>query len=350
MGFDFGAFVGGFSTGAADAITARNKEIRTGAVKEFDKLVADAESKEKGLRTKRDVTKTQAQVLANARGLNGEGLTENQILGIIQVPEYAKQLVKKLESTEDLSQVDLSQVFKVEKPGTKMTPEEYIAKSTSIAKGEPQTQPTKVAKGAFGLSSNAYNQAEQDFLRNTGRKVADVRSAAQGAPDLGADFEPVQGQLNLAQFAKPESVADLQNKLGDAIARGEDPKSPKLATMQKQLSARTSVREMFKDKAEGDKPRPTAAITSTIDRSLKANLYPYEKSGVIRWEKDNPEPIIMAGATEKQVSDYIEVKNKHIASVFQDLGIIDKNTNLINPKDRNARDALLPYANVDGKR
>jgi len=131
------------------------------------------------------------------------------------------------------------------------------------------------------------------------------------------------------------------------MARGEDPKSPESVALQNQLSARTRVKEMFKEPGDEAKPRPASAINSAIDRSLKANLYPYEKSGVIRWEKDNPEPIIMAGATEKQVSEYIEVKNNHIAAGFQDLKIINKDNKLINPKDRNARDALLPYATVD---
>ena len=228
-----------------------------------------------------------------------------------------------------------------------MDPEEYVRRTTSIAKDQEAGKATPAVRGAFGFASQGVAQAEKEFETVSGRTAAEVRAIARGRVDMGEDFKPTVGQLNLSQFAKPEGVADLQNKLADRIARGEDIKSPESIALQNQLSARTRVKEMFKEPGDEAKPRAASAINSAIDRSLKANLYPYEKSGVIRWEKDNPEPIIMAGADEKQVSEYIKVKNNHIAAGFQDLKIIDKDNKLINPKDRNARDALLPYANVD---
>ena len=347
MAFDFGALVAGFSTGAAESIESRNKQIRNGATKELDQLVQEASAKEKGMKTERDTLSEQAKQLSTYVNAQGVGFTKSQILGLIQQPPVAKKLIEDLNNKKDLRDVDFASIFKVTKPGTEMDPEEFVRKKTSIAVDQGVGKPTQVVRGAFGFESPGVAQAEKEFESVSGRTAAEVRAIARGRVDLGSDFKPTIGQLNLSQFAKPEGVSDLQNRLADRMARGEDPKSPESVALQNQLSARTRVKEMFKEPGDEAKPRPASAINSAIDRSLKANLYPYEKSGVIRWEKDNPEPIIMAGATEKQVSEYIEVKNNHIAAGFQDLKIINKDNKLINPKDRNARDALLPYATVD---
>lgn len=347
MAFDFKALVAGFATGAAESIESRNKQIRNGATKELDQLVQEATAKEKGLRTQRDTLTEQANQLASFANAQGVGFTKTQILGLIQQPATAKTVIEELKNKKDLRDVDFANIFKVTKPGTEMDPEEYTRRSTSIAKDQDVGKPTQAVRGAFGFASPGVAQAEKEFESVSGRTAAEVRSIARGRIDMGEDFKPTVGQLNLSQFAKPEGVAELQNRLADRMARGEDPKSPESVALQNQLSARTRVKEMFKEPGDEAKPRSTSAITTAIDRSLKANLYPYEKSGVIRWEKDNPEPIIMAGADEKMVSEYIKVKNNHIAEGFKDLGIIDKNNKLINPKDRNARDALQAHATVD---
>lgn len=347
MAFDFKALVAGFSTGAAESIESRNKQIRNGATKELDQLVQEATAKEKGLRTQRDSLTEQANQLASFANAQGVGFTKTQILGLIQQPATAKTVIEELKNKKDLRDVDFANIFKVTKPGTEMDPEEYTRRSTSIAKDQAVGKPTQAVRGAFGFASPGVAQAEKEFESVSGRTAAEVRGIARGRVDMGDDFKPTVGQLNLSQFAKPEGIADLQNRLADRVARGEDPKSPESVALQNQLSARTRVKEMFKEPGDADKPRTASAINVAIDRTLKANLYPYEKSGVIRWEKDNPEPIIMAGADEKMVSEYIEVKNKQVADGFQDLKIINKDNKLVNPKDRNARDALLPYANVD---
>lgn len=352
MGFDFGAFFAGAAQGAGNAITARNKEIRTGAISQFDELVKEANAKEKGLKTERDTLATQAKVLAGFRGMNNQGLTQNQILGLIQQPENAKRLIKELEGQKDLSQVDLSQVFQIDKPGTAMAPEDFLRKKTSIPKGDPQSQPTPQVKGAFGLSSPAYNQAEQEFLRNRGRSIQSYRDIATGTPNLGADFVPMQGNLNLTQFAKPEAIADIKGKIRDNIANGVPLSDPKNEKNLKKLVAAASIEAMLKDKNEnGDdgKPRTTSQIRTTFADALQVSLNDFviNKKAFINPQTGEVTPII--GDPDNIIS-FQKQKQDTIKKISLSLGILDDQGNITKKGGRNAFDALLPYANIENNK
>lgn len=342
MAFQFLAAAAGFAEGAAESIEKRNLEIQRNAMEEVESATKQAESQNAKMRTRRDELRATADVLS-AYGK----FTETQIVGLLQKPAVAKEVIDKLKAAKRLEDVDFNKLYEVSQGNTDATIESTIARMTRVPKNDTIAEATPAEpRGAFGLPSSSYRRTIAAGEKAAGMSLAEMKATARGVPELREE-ERIQGTLNLSQFQEPESVVNLQNQLGDLIAKGEDPKSAKLVALQNRLSARTRVKEMFKEKGDEDKPRSTAAITSAIDRSLKANLYPYEKSGVIRWEKDNPDPIIMAGADPKLVSEYIEVKNNHIASGFQDLKIIDKNNRLINPNDRNARDALLAHATVD---
>ena len=98
MAFDFAALTAGFSTGAAESIESRNKQIRNGATKELDQLVQEAAAKEKGLRTQRDTLTEQANQLASFANAQGVGFTKTQILGLIQQPATAKTVIEELKN------------------------------------------------------------------------------------------------------------------------------------------------------------------------------------------------------------------------------------------------------------
>jgi hypothetical protein len=349
MGFDVGSFFAGASKGAATEISERNKEIRNGALKQFDQLVEEAASKEKGLLTERDTLASQAKVLASFRGLDNKGLTKSQILGLIQQPESAKNLIKELQSKKDLSQVDLGAVFKIENTGTEMDPLDYAMQKTSIAKGQPQTQPTKVVRGAFGLESPAYSQAEEEFLRNTGRSISDVRGIATGKPDLGAEFKPMQGTVDMSQFANPETISNIQGKLRDNIASGKTLDDPANSRLLKQLQANAIIEDTFnRKKGEGeDKPRTAAAIGSIISRSLAVAVDPFVVKGIVRIVPETGDYVPIGGTVE-EIAAFQKQKTETIRNQAIAIGILDKNGNIIG--GRNSFDALVPYANIeDGK-
>ena len=346
MAFDITALFAGVSSGVAESVETRNKQIRNGAVKQLDRLVEEAEAKEKGLRTERDVLTQQARQLSTFRGANGIGLTQDQILGLIQQPETAKALIEELKNKKDLSDVDMSSVFKVAKPGTQMPPEEYIAKKTSIVKQETK-EPEPVVRGAFGLQSPAVSQVEAEFEATTGRKAAEVRGIAKGKVDLGAEFKPVEGTIDLKQFGNPEALSTVQNKLRDNIANGQDLGTPENKKLLNKLRADATIKSMFEGDGEGGKPRTTSAINSVIDKSLRAGLDPFVVKGVVRFDPQTNDYVPISGDT-KAIADFMDHKNKLIQSQAKALGILDKDNKIVG--GRNASDALLPYANIeDGK-
>lgn len=346
MAFDITALFAGVSSGVAESIEGRNKQIRNGAVKQLDQLVSEAEAKEKGLKTERDTLSQQARQLSSFRGANNIGLTQDQILGLIQQPETAKALIEELKNKKDLSEVDMATVFKVGKPGTQMPPEDYIAKKTSIAIPTKE-EPAKVVRGAFGFESPALKQAEAEFESVSGRKASEVKAIARGKVDLGADFKPMEGTVDLRQFGNPESLSNVQNKLRDNIANGESLNTPTNKKLLEKLRADATIKSMFEGDGEGGKPRTTAAINSVIDKSLRAGLDPFVVKGVVRFDPTVNDYVPITGDAAA-IKSFIDHKNKLIQDQAKALGILDKDGNV--KGGRNATDALLPYANIeDGK-
>lgn len=347
MAFDFGALVAGFSTGAAESIESRNKQIRNGATKQLDELVQEATAKEKKLLTERDTLTEQANQLASFRGANNIGLTKTQILGLIQKPEVAKSLIEELKNKKDLSDVDFSTVFKVEKPGTEMPPEEYIRKRTSIPKDQAVAKARPVVRGAFGFESPGVAQAEKEFEAVSGKSAAEVRAIAAGKIDMGEDFKPTEGVIDFKQFGNPESLSNVQNRLRDLIAAGETLESEKAKPLLAKLRADSIIKDMFKETGEDGKPRTTAAINSVLDKSLRAGLDPFVIKGTVRFDPSLNDYVPITGDAEA-IKNFMEHKNKLIQDQARALGILDKDNKIIG--GRNATDALLPYANIeDGK-
>lgn len=343
MAFDITALFAGAASGVAESIETRNKQIRNGAVKQLDQLVSEAEAKEKGLRTERDTLNQQARQLSAFRGANNVGLTQDQILGLIQQPETAKALIEELKNKKDLSDVDMGTVFKVGKPGTQMPPEEYISKKTSIAK-PTEEEPAKVVRGAFGFESPALKQAEAEFEATSGRKASEVKAIARGKVDLGADFKPMEGTIDLKQFGNPESLSTVQNQLRDSIANGEPLTTDQNKKRLAKLRADATIKTMFEGDGEGGKPRTTSAINSVFDKSLRAGLDPFVVKGTVRFDPQTNDYVPITGDT-KAIGEFMDHKNKLIQGQAKALGILDKDNKIVG--GRNASDALLPYANIE---
>ena len=339
MGFDIGAFIAGASEGAASSIDKRNKEIRQAALREFEQLQKQADEQTEKLRTKRDELKATADVLSSYRGANNTGFTQAQVVGLLQNPAVAKRVADQLKANEDgLDQIDFSKLYTVTKGKTDITAEEFIKQSTSIA--VPTTEaPQKVVRGAFGLESPAYGQAQAEFEAASGKSLKEVRATAKGPTSMEM---PIEGVVDFSQFKRPESLATVQAKLRDHIAAGKDTKTGEGKMLMDKLAANAIIEAKFKD-GEG-KERTTAQINSVFNQSLRVGMEPLLIKGTVRFnaEANDYVPIVGDAASIREFQDQ---KNKIVRNQAIAMGILDNEGNIIG--GRNSQDALLPYANIE---
>lgn len=342
MGFDIGAFFAGASEGAAGAIDKRNKEIRQNTLREFDQLQKQAGEQEEKLRTKRDEMKATAEVLSSYRGANKIGFTQAQIVGMLQNPAVAKNVIEKLKANEDgLHKIDFSTLYTVTKGKTDITPDDVIKQSTSIPMGMPE-EPRKVVRGAFGLESPAYEQAQVEFEASTGKSLRQIRATAKGPMPMEG---VVEGVVDFSQFKKPDALANVQAELRDHIAEGKDTKTGKGKVLMDKLVANSVIEARFKDTE--DKDRTAAQITSVFNQSLRAGMDPLLVKGTIRFNEGTNEYVPTVGDA-KSIKEFQDQKNKIIRNQAISMGILDDAGNIIG--GRNSRDALLPYANIEGNK
>jgi hypothetical protein len=166
---------------------------------------------------------------------------------------------------------------------------------------------------------------------------------------MGADFKPTEGTIDFKQFGNPESLANVQNRLRDLIASGEDLKSEKAKPLLAKLRADSVIKDMFDKEGAGPdgKPRTTAAINSVMDKSLRAGLDPFVIKGTVRFDPAANDYVPVTGDAEA-IKNFMDHKNKLIQDQAKAMGILDNENKIVG--GRNASDALLPYANIkDGQ-
>ena len=351
MGFDFGALIAGASEGAATAIDKRNKEIRQSALRDFDTLQKTAGEQDEKLRTKRDELKATAEVLSSYTNSKGAGFTPTQIVGMLQKPTVAKDVVASLKDKKDLELVDFSTIFKLANDTPELKREaidKYITESTSVQVPTAEA-PQKVVRGAFGFESPAYAQAQAEFTTATGADLKELRAKAAlrgNMPEYTGTT--VEGTANLSQFKNPDTISNVQAQLRDRIANGESLDTTASKNLLAKLRANAVIENMFdKEKGDDGKPRTAAQINSVFNTSLRVGLEPFVVKGVIRIDPQTNEPVVISGDAAA-VKGYQEHKNKLIEAQAKALGILDKDNKIIG--GRNSMDALLPYADIeDGK-
>ena len=338
------AFVAGASEGAAESIEKRNNEIRKNAMAELEARRKEAEEKDDRLRTKRDELTSTAQALADYKDGKGVALTETQITALLMQPVRAKQILKTLETEKDLSNVDFSKIFKVgAKPEDVPKPMDYIRRTTSIPMGLPESQPTPVVRGAFGLESPAYGQAQAQFEQISGKSAREVKAKALGSPE---EITAVPLEIDLSQFKKPESIEMVQNRLADNIAKGGKFSDPDNQRLLARLNANTAIKEMTGE-GEGGKPRTADQVNRVFDKSLRIGLEPFITGKVVRFDPESNTYIPITGDVDS-INSFMKQRNDIVESRAREMGILDKDNNIIG--GRNSEDALLPYAQIkDGK-
>ena len=273
------------------------------------------------------------------RGAKNVGFTQAQIVGMLQNPAVAKNMVEKLKANEDgLHKVDFSTLYTVNKGKTDMSIDDVIKQSTSIPMGMPE-EPRKVVRGAFGLESPAYEQAQAEFEASTGKSLRQIRATAKGPMPIE---NVVEGIVDFSQFKKPDALTTVQAKLRDLIAEGKDTKTGEGKMLMDKLAANAIIEAKFKD-GEG-KERTTAQINSVFNQSLRVGMEPLLIKGTVRFnaEANDYVPIVGDAASIREFQDQ---KNKIVRNQAIAMGILDNEGNIIG--GRNSQDALLPYANIE---
>jgi hypothetical protein len=348
MGFDFGALIAGVSEGAATAIDKRNKEIRQSALRDFETLQKTAGEQDEKLRTKRDELKATAEVLSGFTNSKGASFTPSQIVGLLQKPAIAKEVVSSLKEKKDLDLVDFSTVFKLANDTPELKREaidKYIAETTSVAIPTAEA-PQKVVRGAFGFESPAYAQAQNEFTTATGADLKELRAKAALRGEMPEyTGQKVEGTVDLSQFKNPDTVANVQAQLRDRIANGESLDTTASKNLLAKLRANAVIENMFdKEKGDDGKPRTARQIADVFNTSLRVGLEPFVLNKTIRIDPQTNEPILIA-VDATAIKNYQEHKNKLIEAQARAMGVLDKNNKIIG--GRNSMDALLPYAVIE---
>lgn len=342
MAFDFSAFLGGFAESASASIEKRNKEIRDRALTDLERLRKEAEEKEEKNKTKRDELRNTADALSSYTGKEGKGFTEAQIVGLLQNPAVAKRVQAQLDKNADsLEQVDFNTLFTVSKGKSDLTVDDYIkVRTTTPAPTDVDKEPMGQTKGAFGLPTRAASRVEAEYQARTGKSAAELRAAARG---VGEETDRVQGTLDFGQFKQPEATTTIKNKLRDNLSKDIPIEDPRNAPLLKQLRAAAVIESTFE--VEKDKDRSAAQIGSVIDKTLRTTIDPTVWKGVVQYDDKLQDwvPITGDGASIKR---FMDTKNLAVRDTAIALGVLSKDGTKVTG-GRSARDALLPYANID---
>jgi hypothetical protein len=344
------AFSAGFLKSAGENVKERNKEVRDAAIKEFERLQKEAMEQNEKIQTKRDELKSTASVLASYKGKNNSGFTQGQVISLLQNPAVAKRVQSELEKySGNLDQIDFAKLYQVSRGQDENEDVEGFIKRYTTLPSAPEApeapegpladEQRAATRGAFGLPSRAYEQAQTDFERATGRRVADVRAQAQGAPRMP---EAPVGRVDFGQLRKPETNQNIRDRLRDNIANGEDLKSPNNKELLSKLSAASQIKSQFGDE-DSDKPRTAAQIRQVFQDSMRVGVDPFILKGVVRYDERAQDYVPITGNPE-DIKQFMQHKNEVVRNQAVSMGILDRKGNILG--GRNAEDALLPYANI----
>jgi hypothetical protein len=340
MAFDLSAFFGGFAEGAAVQIEKKNKEIRESTNAELERLYRSAEKNKESAMTKREELKAMASELTTYRGLNDAGFTDQQIIGLIQSGS-AKTVLAELRSKKDnLSQVDFGSLVKVATEPTDKKVGDVITEMTTLPKGEPLPAGTdRSTRTAFGLPTMVAAETEERFGKISGMTPQDLRAAAGGLKetDITKDVS-----IDLSQFKDPEGMATVSARLAENLSKGIKLSDPKNEPLVKKLQAFAVIKDAF----DGDeKNRSAGAISSVLDKSLKAGMAPLMINNTVRFDDKSQEYIPNVGDA-KSIASFMDHRNNIIKNQAMSMGILDDKGNI--KGGRAAADALLPYAEIEG--
>lgn len=341
------AFVTGFATKATELIEEKDKEVQDNIKIQLNELY---KSRQKALQTAQSRRDELKQTAGQLRGL---GVPDYAITEIISSGDAEKitELIRNEAETNGPEAVrQRVDAFIGGKPAK--VPEELEARinrlTTPVAPAGRAPMATQT-EGAFGLPTRAGERTMKQFLASAGMTQEELQATELPEAELPAtsfDYSVFGAET------KPKSVVDLENKLADIAASMEgntveERMSNALATdegkkLQAQIAGRTFLEAQRKGSTDPEiKARSTEQIRKLITTRLQEDIAPLQFKEITYDPTRQDFVVTIPGSPEAK--RFLEMRRSVVQDVFQNAGLLRGNRLI----DRNAADAISPFAEVD---
>lgn len=328
------AFVTGFAKESSAIIEERNKEISDRVLAEMDTLIKKKSEAEETSQTKRDVARKQAEAL---RSLSGQQLSDAQIVGILNTGE-ADTVIKQLRQRR-VGPEKLQQLFVPADPEAQADLEQYLGEVGKLTGQAPVR--TEMERGAFGLRTRAGEAARARGLAAAGMTEEELYKTQMVRPT------GVEGTLNISALLEEKesdapSTKQLQGQLADkAVEAGMSVQDYTKTPEGSKLAARIEGRRLQGTDDEGEKARSASQIRTLVNTRLQEEIAPLQFKSITFDPNLGDFVVTIPGSPEAK--QFLEKRRAVVADVFSNAGLLKGNK----LSDRNAADAISPFANVD---
>jgi hypothetical protein len=343
------AFVTGFATKATELIEDRDKEIQDTIKIQLNEMYKSRQKALQTAETKRDELR---QTASQLRGLGVPDAAISQIISSGDADKITELIRKEAETSgPDAVNRKVRAFMKGEPTPLPESLDERINKMTAPTARADRAPLVSQTQGAFGLPSRAGQRTVSEFLASTGMTQEELeRTEVPEMPLLATSFD----YSVFGKEEKSKGVIELENKLADIAAdmEGNTPEEKMrnaVATeegkqLQAQIAGRVFLEAQRKARAEQDpnlRARSTDQIRKLVTTRLQEEVAPLQFKE-ITFDPTTQDFVVTIPGSE-EAKRFLTMRRSVVQDVFTNAGLL-RNGKLI---DRNAADAISPYAVVD---
>lgn len=320
------AFVTGMAEKATSLIDERDKEIQEKIDRQLEKMYQDAAVTKKKAELRRDTLES------TARELMTLGVSQEQAATLLQNvgPEGAANMVERLKSAKQVTPEKIRAALSQVKT-SKAPLDEVIARQTTPTATEVQAPQMR---GAFGLPSRA------------GKEFAETaRGIETELPAIPTTAQPLD--LSVFEDAEEEdtpTIKQLQGMLADQAVKNNMSVDDFIKNTDDgaSLAARIAGRRL-QGGDEEDKARTASQIRTLVNSRLQEEIAPLQFKSITY--DPNLQDFVVTIPGSPEAIQFLEKRRNVAADVFKNAGLLKGNR----LSDRNAADAISPFAVVDYK-
>ena len=320
------AFVTGMAEKATSLIDERDKEIQEKIDKQLEKMYQDAAVTKKKAELRRDTLES------TARELMTLGVSQEQAATLLQNvgPEGAANMVQRLKSAKQVTPEKIRAALSQVKT-SKAPLDEVIARQTTPTATEVQAPQMR---GAFGLPSRAGKEFAET-ARGIETELPDIPTKAQPLDLSVFEDEEEEDTPTIKQLQGILADQALKNNMSvdDFIKNTDDGAS---------LAARIAGRRL-QGGDEEDKARTASQIRTLVNSRLQEEIAPLQFKSITY--DPNLQDFVVTIPGSPEAIQFLEKRRSVAADVFKNAGLLKGNR----LSDRNAADAISPFAVVDYK-
>jgi hypothetical protein len=320
------AFVTGMAEKATSLIDERDKEIQEKIDKQLEKMYQDAAVTKKKAELRRDTLES------TARELMTLGVSQEQAATLLQNvgPEGAANMVERLKSAKQVTPEKIRAALSQVKT-SKAPLDEVIARQTTPTATEVQAPQMR---GAFGLPS----RAGEEFAET-------ARGIETELPAIPTTAQPLD--LSVFEDAEEEdtpTIKQLQGMLADQAVKNKMSVDDFIKNTDDgaSLAARIAGRRL-QGGDEEDKARTASQIRTLVNSRLQEEIAPLQFKSITY--DPNLQDFVVTIPGSPEAIQFLEKRRNVAADVFKNAGLLKGNR----LSDRNAADAISPFAVVDYK-